>query len=97
MTWFEIIKKAESILKKAYQETYKQELYSVLKFCFGMSKIDLLTKKGEQVESSVQKNFFDISEKIGQNRLTKAGGYGNIVNTSKRVYFFVPKNEGTSP
>jgi len=45
--------------------------------------------------SSAEKNIFDISEKIGQNRLTKAGGYGNIVNTSKRVYFFVPKNEGT--
>ena len=24
-----------------------------------------------------------------------AVGYGNIDNTSKRVYFFVPKNEGT--
>lgn len=60
MTWFGIIKKAESILKKEYQETYKQELYSVLKFCFGMSKIDLFMKKNEQVENEDKEKLFSI-------------------------------------
>lgn len=60
MTWSEVYKKAESILKREYKDTYKYEIYSTLKYCFNISKIDLIMKKDEAVEPEVQKKLFDI-------------------------------------
>ncbi len=60
MTWAEVYKKAESILKREYKDTYKYEIYSILKHCFNISKIDLIMKKDEAVEPEVQKKLFDI-------------------------------------
>ena len=60
MTWSEVYKKAESILKREYKDTYKYEIYSILKHCFNISKIDLIMKKDEAVEPEVQKKLFDI-------------------------------------
>ncbi len=60
MTWFEITKEAENILKNEYKETYKSELYSILVHCFNISKIDLLIKENEQVERKIQKKFFEV-------------------------------------
>lgn len=60
MTWAEVYKKAESILKREYKDTYKYEIYSTLKYCFNISKIDLIMKKDEAVEPEVQKKLFDI-------------------------------------
>ena len=60
MTWSEVYKKAESILKSKYKDTYKYEIYSTLKYCFNISKIDLIMKKDEAVEPEVQKKLFDI-------------------------------------
>ena len=47
----------------------------------------------DDVSESTKKHIFNISQKISKNSLTMAVGYGNIANTSKRVYFFVPKNQ----
>lgn len=60
MTWAEVYKKAESILKREYKDTYKYEIYSILKHCFNINKIDLIMKKDEAVEPEVQKKLFDI-------------------------------------
>lgn len=60
MTWSEVYKKAESILKCEYKDTYKFEIYSILKYCFNISKIDLIMKKDEAVAPEVQKKLFDI-------------------------------------
>ena len=60
MTWAEVYKKAESILKREYKDTYKYEIYSILKHCFNISKIDLIMKKDGAVEPEVQKKLFDI-------------------------------------
>lgn len=62
MTWFEICEKAKNILKTEYQETYKSELYLILKYCFGVSKIDLIMRKQEEVHNEVQKKIFDVIE-----------------------------------
>lgn len=60
MNWNEICKKAENILKEEYKKTYKSELYSILRHCFGMSKVDLMMQKYENVDPKVQEKFFDI-------------------------------------
>lgn len=60
MTWFELIRESENILKDEYKETYKSELNSILKYCFGMSKIDLIFKKNEEVDEKIRKKVFDI-------------------------------------
>lgn len=60
MTWFEIYKKSENILKDEYEETYKDELYAILKYCFGMDKIKLFMKKNEPVDDSLKKKIFDV-------------------------------------
>lgn len=60
MTWIEVCREAEDFLKNEYKETYKYELYSILKYCLNMDKVDLIMKKTEKVDSKVQKKLFDI-------------------------------------
>ncbi len=60
MTWREVCKESENILKNEYKENYKSELYSIIKYCFGIDKIDLIMKKSETVDYEVQKKLFDI-------------------------------------
>lgn len=60
MKWIEICEKSENILKNEYKETYKSEFYSILKYCFGMSKVDLIMKKYENVDDESKEKIFDI-------------------------------------
>ncbi len=60
MTWIEVCREAENILKTEYKNSYKYELYSILKYCLNMDKVDLIMKKTEKVDSKVQKKLFGI-------------------------------------